>query len=165
MLGRNNTDFLPVAYVLGLQPGIPLEVPIVVVAEDSVTSLRYYLQITRGQPADNDNDTSDLAGMSNVPNGLCSESTSHKHRHSGCAACCVSGSSGWQQSHTISHCSAGLLSGQGAAPGSPQTALSGSTITSTGSAGSEGAPPPPLPMGMIEPGQRSLHPVIDAWQS
>ena len=61
MLCRNNTDFLPVAYVLGLQPGIPLEVPIVVVAEDSVTSLRYYLQITRAQPADND--TSDLAGM------------------------------------------------------------------------------------------------------
>ena len=64
MLRRNNTDFLPVAYVLGLQPGIPVEVPIVVVAEDSVTSLRYYLQITRGQPADND--TTDLAGTSHA---------------------------------------------------------------------------------------------------
>lgn len=40
---RNNTEFLPAALVIGLQPGMPLVVPIVVVAEDGVTSQRYYV--------------------------------------------------------------------------------------------------------------------------
>ncbi len=44
---RDNTDFLPVAYVAGLQPGIPVTLPITVVAEDGVTSLSYYVQIQR----------------------------------------------------------------------------------------------------------------------
>lgn len=37
---RENSDFLPVAYIVGLQPGIAVQVPIVVVAEDGVTSNR-----------------------------------------------------------------------------------------------------------------------------
>lgn len=40
---RNNTEFLPAALVIGLQPGVPLLIPIVVVAEDGVTSQRYYV--------------------------------------------------------------------------------------------------------------------------
>lgn len=44
---RQDTDFLPVALILGLVPGVPLEVPIVVVAEDGVTSLRYYVNVIR----------------------------------------------------------------------------------------------------------------------
>jgi hypothetical protein len=36
-----------VALILGLVPGVPLEVPIVVVAEDGVTSLRYYVNVIR----------------------------------------------------------------------------------------------------------------------
>lgn len=40
---RNNTGFLPAALVLGLQPGVPLIIPIVVVAEDGVTSQRYFV--------------------------------------------------------------------------------------------------------------------------
>ncbi len=43
MLCRNNTGFLPAALVLGLQPGVPLIIPIVVVAEDGVTSQRYFV--------------------------------------------------------------------------------------------------------------------------
>jgi len=43
MLRRNNTGFLPAALVLGLQPGVPLIIPIVVVAEDGVTSQRYFV--------------------------------------------------------------------------------------------------------------------------
>ena len=35
------------AFVLGLAPGRATEVPIVVVAEDGVTSLRYFLSIFR----------------------------------------------------------------------------------------------------------------------
>ncbi|DBA75632.1 TPA: hypothetical protein ACH3X2_009068 [Trebouxia sp. C0005] len=44
---RNNTGFLPAALVLGLQPGVPLIIPIVVVAEDGVTSQRYFVSVTR----------------------------------------------------------------------------------------------------------------------
>lgn len=40
---RNNTEFLPAALILGLQPGVPLVIPIVVVAEDGVTSQRYFV--------------------------------------------------------------------------------------------------------------------------
>lgn len=43
MVCRNNTGFLPAALVLGLQPGVPLIIPIVVVAEDGVTSQRYFV--------------------------------------------------------------------------------------------------------------------------
>ncbi len=43
MLCRNNTGFLPAALVLGLQPGVPLIIPILVVAEDGVTSQRYFV--------------------------------------------------------------------------------------------------------------------------
>ena len=43
ILCRNNTGFLPAALVLGLQPGVPLIIPIVVVAEDGVTSQRYFV--------------------------------------------------------------------------------------------------------------------------
>jgi hypothetical protein len=51
---RAQADFLPVALVLGLVPGQPVEVPIVIVAEDGVTSLRYYLRIVRdAAPATN----------------------------------------------------------------------------------------------------------------
>lgn len=50
MFCRAKADFLPVALVLGLVPGVPVEVPIVVVAEDGVTSLRYFLNIMRGRP-------------------------------------------------------------------------------------------------------------------
>ena len=62
---RDNTDFLPVAYIAGLQPGIPVTVPITVVAEDGVTSLSYYLQILRDVGADNSSgDASDvLSGL------------------------------------------------------------------------------------------------------
>ncbi|KAK9837118.1 hypothetical protein WJX81_003998 [Elliptochloris bilobata] len=44
---RQHTDFLPIALVLGLVPGRPVTVPIVVVAEDGVTSLRYYVTVAR----------------------------------------------------------------------------------------------------------------------
>ena len=44
---RQHTDFLPIALVLGLVPGRPVTVPIVVVAEDGVTSLRYYVTVSR----------------------------------------------------------------------------------------------------------------------
>ena len=44
---RQHTDFLPVALVLGLVPGRPVTVPIIVVAEDGVTSLRYYVTVVR----------------------------------------------------------------------------------------------------------------------
>lgn len=47
---RAQADFLPVALVLGLSPGWPVEVPIVVIAEDGVTSLRYFLHIVRNMP-------------------------------------------------------------------------------------------------------------------
>ena len=40
---RNNTEFLPAALIIGLQPAVPLDIPIVVVAEDGVTSQRYYV--------------------------------------------------------------------------------------------------------------------------
>ena len=50
---RAQADFLPVALVLGLSPGVPVEVPIVVIAEDGVTSLRYFLYIVRDQPPAN----------------------------------------------------------------------------------------------------------------
>ena len=40
---RNNTEFLPAALIIGLQPAVPLSIPIVVVAEDGVTSQRYYV--------------------------------------------------------------------------------------------------------------------------
>lgn len=43
---RNNTEFLPAALIIGLQPGVPLMIPIVVVAEDGVTSQRYYVSGT-----------------------------------------------------------------------------------------------------------------------
>ena len=49
-LHRAFADFLPVAFVLGLAPGRPTKVPIVIVAEDGVTSLRYYLNIFRAVP-------------------------------------------------------------------------------------------------------------------
>ena len=49
---RASADFLPIAFVLGLAPGKATEVPIVIVAEDGVTSLRYYLNIFRaGAPS------------------------------------------------------------------------------------------------------------------
>ena len=41
------------AFVLGLAPGKATEVPIVIVAEDGVTSLRYYLNIFRAEPPKN----------------------------------------------------------------------------------------------------------------
>ena len=45
-------DFLPVAVILGLAMDAPVEVPIVVVAEDGVTSLQYSVLITRSaEPA------------------------------------------------------------------------------------------------------------------
>jgi hypothetical protein len=50
LLYRASADFLPVAFVLGLAPGRVTKVPIVVVAEDGVTSLRYYLNIFRAAP-------------------------------------------------------------------------------------------------------------------
>ena len=50
---RAKADFLPVALVLGLSPGVPVEVPIVVIAEDGVTSLRYFLHILRSMPPAN----------------------------------------------------------------------------------------------------------------
>ncbi|CAL8464733.1 g4268 [Coccomyxa elongata] len=50
---RAQADFLPVALVLGLSPGVPVEVPIVVIAEDGVTSLRYFLHIVRNMPPAN----------------------------------------------------------------------------------------------------------------
>ncbi|KAK9803015.1 hypothetical protein WJX72_000035 [[Myrmecia] bisecta] len=46
---RQNQDFLPAAIILGLTPGTPVKVPIVVVAEDGVTSLRYYVYILRAE--------------------------------------------------------------------------------------------------------------------
>ena len=41
------------AFVLGLAPGKATEVPIVIVAEDGVTSLRYYLNIFRAELSKN----------------------------------------------------------------------------------------------------------------
>ena len=38
---RDNSDFWPVAVVVGLLPGKALAVPIVVTAEDGITSLSY----------------------------------------------------------------------------------------------------------------------------
>lgn len=43
---RNNSNFLPAAFVLGLQPGVPLTIPVTVVAEDDVTSQRYFISGT-----------------------------------------------------------------------------------------------------------------------
>lgn len=40
---RNSSSFLPAALVLGLQPGLPVTIPVTVVAEDDVTSQRYYV--------------------------------------------------------------------------------------------------------------------------
>lgn len=60
-LCRANTDFLPIAYIAGLQPGIPVTVPIVIVAEDGVTSLTYSVQILRDVPEGNE--TSDAADV------------------------------------------------------------------------------------------------------
>ena len=53
------------AYIAGLQPGIPVTLPIMVVAEDDVTSLSYYVQILREVGADNSSgDASDvLSGL------------------------------------------------------------------------------------------------------
>ena len=49
---RDHMDFLPVAVILGLAMDAPVEVPIVVVAEDGVTSLQYSVLITRSaEPA------------------------------------------------------------------------------------------------------------------
>ena len=60
---RAQADFLPVALVLGLSPGVPVEVPIVVIAEDGVTSLRYFVYIVRDQPLANaSSPTSSLSG-------------------------------------------------------------------------------------------------------
>jgi hypothetical protein len=39
--------FLPAAYVLGMQPGVPVAVDVVVVAEDSATSARYPVELRR----------------------------------------------------------------------------------------------------------------------
>ena len=50
---RASADFLPIAFVLGLAPGKATEVPIVIVAEDGVTSLRYYLNIFRADAPKN----------------------------------------------------------------------------------------------------------------
>lgn len=47
---RAQADFLPIALVLGLSPGVPVEVPVVIIAEDGVTSLRYFLYIMRSLP-------------------------------------------------------------------------------------------------------------------
>ncbi len=44
------------AFVLGLAPGKATEVPIVIVAEDGVTSLRYYLNIFRAEAPKNSTD-------------------------------------------------------------------------------------------------------------
>lgn len=61
------------ALVVGLPPGTPVEVPIVVVAEDGVTSLRYYVHVTRtavnstataASPTYVDDDDSALEGTS-----------------------------------------------------------------------------------------------------
>jgi hypothetical protein len=60
---RPRADFLPQALVLGLAPGVPLEVPIVVIAEDGVTSLRYFLSILRAQqPANSSSSSIPAAG-------------------------------------------------------------------------------------------------------
>ena len=48
---RQNTNFLPAAVILGLEPGVPINVPIVVTAEDGVTSLRYYISLVQSPGA------------------------------------------------------------------------------------------------------------------
>lgn len=48
---RQNTDFLPAAVILGLEPGVPVNIPIVVTAEDGVTSLRYYVSLVQSPGA------------------------------------------------------------------------------------------------------------------
>ncbi|KAK9813648.1 hypothetical protein WJX73_001491 [Symbiochloris irregularis] len=47
---RDNNDFLPLAVILGLSPGEPLVVPIVVLAEDGVTSSVYHVSVLRAVP-------------------------------------------------------------------------------------------------------------------
>jgi hypothetical protein len=44
---QENLAFLPAVYLLGLQPEVDVEVNVVVVAEDSVTSARYSMQLRR----------------------------------------------------------------------------------------------------------------------
>ena len=52
------------AYIAGLQPGIAVTVPIVVVAEDGVTSSHYYLQVLRGElPTDDSSNSSELLNL------------------------------------------------------------------------------------------------------
>ncbi|KAK9825612.1 hypothetical protein WJX74_010253 [Apatococcus lobatus] len=46
-IARSNQGFLPAAVIIGLIPGVPLQVPIVVIAEDDVTSNQYVVQLTR----------------------------------------------------------------------------------------------------------------------
>lgn len=57
------------AYIAGLQPGVPVTLPITVVAEDGVTSLSYYVQILREVGADNSS-----GDASNVLSGLLGDS-------------------------------------------------------------------------------------------
>lgn len=61
---RASADFLPVAFVLGLAPGKATEVPIVIVAEDGVTSLRYYLNIFRADAPKNSTGSSSASSWS-----------------------------------------------------------------------------------------------------
>ena len=57
------------AYIAGLQPGVPVILPITVVAEDGVTSLSYYVQILREVGGDNSS-----GDASNVLSGLLGDS-------------------------------------------------------------------------------------------
>jgi len=42
-----NATFLPAAFVMGMQPDVPVDVDVVVIAEDGVTSSRYPLTLLR----------------------------------------------------------------------------------------------------------------------
>ena len=82
---RASADFLPVAFVLGLAPGKATEVPIVIVAEDGVTSLRYYLNIFRAVAPKNStsNDTSPWTLGSDAYSGSAKSPPSTLDLHSG----------------------------------------------------------------------------------
>ena len=61
---RASADFLPIALVLGLATGKTTEVPIVIVAEDGVTSLRYYLNIFRAEASKNSSGSNSTSSWS-----------------------------------------------------------------------------------------------------
>ena len=58
---RSNAGFLPAAYIVGLQPGLPVSVPILVVAEDGVTSNRYFVSLYRDLPKNTSNSAPESA--------------------------------------------------------------------------------------------------------